>query len=358
MRKTYIDNIRWITVILVVIYHVIYMFNGVTTSGIIGPFSENQPQDIYLYIVYPWFMLLLFVISGMSARYELEKKGDKDFLKDRTRKYLVPSTLGLLVLGWAMGYYNMLIGGAFESMGELPAPILYLIMSISGCGVLWYVQVLWVFSLLTKWIRKFEKGKIYELCGRANTIVLILLTLLIFGAAQILNVPVVIVYRFGIYGAGYFIGYFVLAHDEVMERLGKQWIWLIVMGIASCVAFVIVFLGKNFSAHEVLDTPLCNVFAWMGTLAVLAFMKKWGDFTNRFTEWNRKKSWGIYVFHYFFIAVTGWYLRKLAPNLAPVIVYLLVTVSAFAGSLISYELISRIPFVRWCVLGIKGEKKK
>lgn len=31
MRKVYIDNIRGITVALVVIYHVIYMFNGVET---------------------------------------------------------------------------------------------------------------------------------------------------------------------------------------------------------------------------------------------------------------------------------------------------------------------------------------
>ena len=53
MRKTYLDNIRWITVVLVVIYHVIYIFNGVTQYGIIGPFSKHQPQDTYQYIVYP-----------------------------------------------------------------------------------------------------------------------------------------------------------------------------------------------------------------------------------------------------------------------------------------------------------------
>ena len=40
MRKVYLDNIRWITVVLVVIYHVIYIFNGVTQHGIIGPFSD------------------------------------------------------------------------------------------------------------------------------------------------------------------------------------------------------------------------------------------------------------------------------------------------------------------------------
>ena len=28
MRKAYLDNIRWVTVVLVVIYHVIYMYNA------------------------------------------------------------------------------------------------------------------------------------------------------------------------------------------------------------------------------------------------------------------------------------------------------------------------------------------
>lgn len=81
MRKTYLDNVRWITVVLVVIYHVIYMFNGVTKYGVIGPFCDVQFQDTFLYLVYPWFMLLLFVVSGMAARFELETKAPKDFFE-------------------------------------------------------------------------------------------------------------------------------------------------------------------------------------------------------------------------------------------------------------------------------------
>ena len=79
MRKTYIDNIRWMTVVLVVIYHVFYMFNGEVTSGVIGPFTPVQYQDVVQYFVYPWFMLLLFVISGMSARFYLNGHSDKEF---------------------------------------------------------------------------------------------------------------------------------------------------------------------------------------------------------------------------------------------------------------------------------------
>lgn len=35
-RRIYLDNIRWITVVIVVIYHIIYMFNGVQPFGVIG----------------------------------------------------------------------------------------------------------------------------------------------------------------------------------------------------------------------------------------------------------------------------------------------------------------------------------
>ena len=104
MRKYYLDNIRWMTVVLVVIYHVIYMFNGVQLFGVIGPFSKVQYQDAFLYLVYPWFMTLLFVVSGMSARYYLENHSVKEFIKTRTRKLLVPSTIGLFVFQWILGY--------------------------------------------------------------------------------------------------------------------------------------------------------------------------------------------------------------------------------------------------------------
>ena len=96
MRKTYLDNIRWITVFIVFVFHIIYMFNGIVTSGVLGPFSEVQYQDIFQYIVYPWFMLLLFVVSGMSARYSLEKRTAKEFIAMATRRKNRRSVLWLI----------------------------------------------------------------------------------------------------------------------------------------------------------------------------------------------------------------------------------------------------------------------
>ena len=356
MRRKYLDNIRWVTILIVIIYHVIYMFNGVTTYGVIGPFSEDQPQDIFLYIVYPWFMFLLFVVSGMAARFELDHKGESGFIRNRTRKYLVPSTIGLFVFWWILGYYNMLIGGAFESMGTVPKPVLYLIMCISGIGPLWYIQMLWLFSLILIWIRKIEKDRVYNLAAKTNVFIIVLLGIAVYGAAQVLNTPIVVVYRFGIYGLGFLLGYFIFSHEEVMEKLEKYWMLFGLLALAFCILFLVFNLGKPYPEHEVLDTFLCNMYAWFGTLGLLAFMKKWGDFPNGFSDWMCRKSWGLYVFHYLGIAISSWYIKMYLPQMPVFFVYLLVLVSGIAGALLLYEIISRIPVLRWCVLGIKHNK--
>ena len=41
MRKHYLDNIRWITVVIVVIYHVFYMYN-----------AEGIPGVLFIYFVH------------------------------------------------------------------------------------------------------------------------------------------------------------------------------------------------------------------------------------------------------------------------------------------------------------------
>ena len=181
------------------------------------------------------------------------------------------------------------------------------------------------------------------------------ITPVIWGAAQILNTPVIVVYRFGIYGAGFFLGYFVFSHDKVMERLEKWWIPLTLAALGLGIGFVFTFWGEPYAEHQVLDTFLCNAYAWIATLAVLSVMKKWGNFENAFSRFMIRKSWGLYLFHYLPLAACAWYLH-LYTQLPPLAMYLLVGAAAFAGALILYESIRRIPFLRWCVCGIGGGK--
>ncbi len=91
------------------------------------------------------------------------------------------------------------------------------------------------------------------------------------------------------------------------------------------------------------------------TLTVLSVMKKWGNFENSFSRFMGRKVWGIYLFHYLPLSACAWYLH-LYISLPPLVMYLLVCATAFAGAIILYEIIRRIPVLKWCVCGIGGEK--
>lgn len=355
-RRIYLDNIRWITVSIVVIYHVIYMFNGVQPFGVIGAFHERQYQDAFQYFVYPWFMALLFVVSGMSARYYLEKHTAKEFRKERTRKLLVPSTIGLFVFQWMLGYYNMIIGGTVESFANTPKPVLYLMMVLSGTGPLWFIQVLWIFSLILLVVRKIEKDRIWDKTCNTPVWLIVLFVVLVYGMAQILNTPIVTVYRFGIYGFCFFTGYFVFSHDEVVDRLSKYWLIFDILAIGLGIFYTVKYFGENYAMEPFINNVSACAYCWFAILAILATMKKYGNFTNRFTQWMSKESWGLYIFHYLPIAVVAFYLHKYVPAIPAFLVYVIVGVSSFAGSFLLQAIISRIPLIRWCVLGIKEKK--
>lgn len=352
LRRKYLDNLRSITVLLVVLYHVFYIFNGSGVLGGVGPITEDRGADILLYLLYPWFMFLLFAVSGMSARYSLERRTHREFIRTETRKLLLPSTVGLFVFWWILGYFNVRFGGAFDHTA-IPLPIRYLIYSLSGTGPLWYIQMLWLFSVVLVLIRKLEKDRLYRLCEKIGFWLLPPLYFAVWGAAQILNTPVVVVYRFGFYGLAYLIGYFVFSHDAIIEKLKKLWLPLCLAAVAAEVAFTVLYFDVPYTDDAVLRSPLCCLCAWLTTLAALAVMKRWDDVENAFFAQIKKRSWGLYLFHYLPLAVCTDCVYE-AP-LLPFIKYLLTALCAFAGAIVLYEALSRIPFVRTVVCGIGKE---
>jgi glucan biosynthesis protein C len=143
IRKHYLDNIRWATVVLVLIYHVFYLYNTVGVPFPIAKDAGIRAFDTFSYIVYPWFMVILFLVAGISARYALQKQTNRQFLKAKVTKLLVPSTLGLLVFHWISGYLNLKIGGGLAS---IPSLIRYPVFVMAGIGPLWFLQMLFLFS--------------------------------------------------------------------------------------------------------------------------------------------------------------------------------------------------------------------
>ena len=358
MRKHYLDNIRWITVVMVVTYHVFYMYNSEGIAGVVGKITglDVQYYDVIMYIIYPWIMPLLFTVSGISSRLYLDRHTSKEFIRSRTTKLLVPATVGLFAFQFIQGYVNASIAGAIDS-AQMPLVGVIIATIASGIGVLWYIQLLWLFSMALVLIRRIDRDRLWNVCRKTGIVVILLLSVAVWGAGQILNTPVIVVYRFGLYFLMFLLGYFVFSHDEVIHTLERWFPLFLPASIILCIAFCRTFFGYNYADNPVYKTPLFLGYGYFASLAMLGGMARFGDFSNRFTEWMSKRNYGLYIFHYLGISSVALYLAK--PGLIPpVAAYLLSAVAGFAGAYLLNAVISRIPFWRWAVLGISRRKER
>ena len=365
MRKHWLDNLRWVTVLLVLLYHVIYFYNNKGVFGGIGGFGDGpQYQDVVMYILYPWFMPLLFLLAGISARYALEKYPAKDWFKARTRKLLVPGTIGLLVFHWMVGYFNTAVAAKSGVFDGMPGIGRYLMWAVSGTGPLWFIQDLWLFSLILLLIRKLDpENRFHEWCGKLGIVWIILLGVLFWAGEQTLirnprpESPdgLLNLYKPVFYLIPFLLGYFVFSHEQVQDRLGRIWIPLLGCAAAAGIALIVTTFGQDNTSPQYLGSPLNCLYGWLMCLAMIAWFRTRFDRTSPFAGYMTRSSFGIYIVHYLVIASLG-YMMKVYTDLPPVAMYLILGVAVFTLSPLIYEIIRRIPVIRWCVLGEKHKK--
>ena len=365
MRKHWIDNLRWVTVLLVLLYHVIYFYNNKGVFGGIGGFGPYpecpQYQDAVMYILYPWFMPLLFLLAGISAFYALEKYDGKTWFKARTRKLLVPGTVGLFVFHWMTGYFNTAVAARTGVFDGMPGPAKYIMMAISGTGPLWFVQVLWLLCIVLLGVRALDRqGRFRAWCGKAGIVPLILLGILFWAGEQTLikhprpESPdgLLNLYKPLFYLVPFLLGYFVFSHDEVQEKLSRAWVPLLACAGVSGIVLVVTTFGQDNTSPAYLGSPLNCLYGWLMCLAMMAWFKARFDRTGPFAAYMTRSSYGLYIVHYVVVASLG-YMMKTYTQLPPAALYLILGVAVFALSPLLYEVLRRIPFLRWCIFGEK-----
>ncbi len=359
-RKYYLDNLRWITILVVVIFHVFYYYNDVGAE----PMFQGAPVTtgytfpaIFQYGVYQWFMMLLFMVSGICARFTLEKKSTKEFIYDKLNKLLVPSTLGIITIQWVGGYLVSL--NYLTDDTPVPGFIKYLIMVASGTGALWFCQVLFIACLLLLLLKRFDKNdKLLRLGERANLLVLILLSVFMVGCSQILNVPLISTYRMCFYPMSFLMGYYVFSHKNILELLRKWCLLFLVIGVGFGAWYLHNSYGIYYADYAVLKNPVSVIHGYFTEIGFIGLSQRMLDFHNHFTEYMSKAGWGIYICHINVLLAVNTMLKPIVGNISIWAVYTIELISALFGSIILWEVLKRIPVIRWLLFGMKREKKE
>jgi len=350
-RKYFIDNIRSITVIIVIVYHVAYLFNSAGVVSNIGK-TGIPAFDILCYFVYPWLMTIMFLVAGASAGYALQKRTAKQFLKERVQKLLIPWIGGIFLLGWITGWvinqYNDIFAGNY-----VPGLLKYFIFCFIGMGPLWFNLELLIVSMVLILIHKIDKNnRLTALAGKTNIFVLLALFLLFWGSSFILNMPLITVFRNGIYLFVFLAGYYLFSQEKIIDILAKFRFPLLIAGIIFGIIEVYYFYGKNFGDNNFLQHPLTNIYSWTMMLAILGCSKKYFNKTNKLMDYIKSGSFFWYLCHYPIMVFIAYILTSVF-KLPMIYIYFLLLILAFGVTIIFCKVIRLIPVLRYLLFGIK-----
>ncbi len=363
-RKYFLDNIRWIVIMMVVIFHVFFYYNNVGTaptftSRIPGMDSDGKYPitfaSIFQYSVYQWFMMLLFVVSGICSYYSIKSKGRKIFIKERFQKLIIPSTLGIALFWWLNGY---LLFDQYPVLNSIPVAARYFVYLFLGIGQFWFLHVLMFTSsilyILTGIDKRDRVRKFFtKMPHTVNVVVLIFLVLPIWGSSQILNVPSVEMYRFGVYTVAFLAGYYIFSCDNVLASVKKIGPTCLALGVFLTVMYIREYYGVYYFIQPVLGQPECILSAWMMILGILGCSQYCLNFRNDFTSYMSKASFGLYVTHVFPLILADKLLISVAPYVDVNMLYIISAVFGYGGGLVLYEWLKNIPVVNHILFGVK-----
>lgn len=310
IRKNYIDNLRWLCILLLFPYHTFMVFNAFGESFYIKG-ADVAVTTHFLMAVWPWIMPLMFLLAGVSSAYALKKRTAAEYLKERTFKLLIPLVFGVLLLVpvqtyFAEVFHNSYAGNYFEQYvlfftkptdlsgytgGFTPAH-LWFILYLFGISVA-ALPVMYVYQKSTK---KIPVHKI-------PLPVLLLFFIVPVFSQIILDISGKSV---GEYLTWFLYGYFFISSDALQEKVLKY--RFLLLGLAVPCMLVYTFAGTAIQSYSVALYELLYAFyAWVAILTILGLGKRYLEFKNRATAYLSKASFGIYIIHQQWIVITAYF---------------------------------------------------
>ncbi|MCL2696793.1 MAG: acyltransferase family protein [Oscillospiraceae bacterium] len=365
MRKYYIDNIRWLCVLLLFPYHTFMMFNAFDESFYVKG-ADIETTTLIMRAIYPWLMPILFLVAGLSSAYALNKRSPKQYIKERVSKLLLPLVFGILILipvqtYFAERFHNNYTGNYFEQY------ILFFTKPTDLSGYnggftpahLWFLAYLFVISLIALPVMYLYQKSVKKLPVHKIPLPVLLLFFLVPGFAQmIFDIAGKSV---GEYTTWFLFGYFIISNGKVQEKLEKH--RFLLLGL--CLPFMIIctfflkihetFFNEILFIYVVIYEVIYFFYAWTAILTIFGFAKRYLNFANKTTSYMSASSFGIYVLHQQWTVITAYFALILTASV-PLQMVLILTAS-IVFTFINFEVFKRVPVTRF-MFGIKEHKKE
>jgi glucans biosynthesis protein C len=364
-RLHYLDNLRWMSILVLFPFHASFVFcAGWYSYYVLSDFPSTAAHCLTV-AVEPWIMPLLFCIAGMSAKFALQTRTPRVFLRERVTKLLVPFLAGLVLICPVIAYYALKFHTGYT--GSFAGAFVHFFTSVTtqpglngstgdfSVDHLWFILFLFVISVAALAVI-LARQRLSHRFG-TGTVSLPLLGLL-FIPVWLLNYAGFCVtgYSFPAYFFLFLTGYFLLAGEQVQALLEKFWIFLLV-------AWIVLTAGVMWGAGIILGhsevfwgtSPFYVVAGWTGVLAFMGAGRHLADHTSAFAAYLGTASYPVYIIHQAILVAIAYYAVMLP--VSPFLQFAIIVISSLVLTFACYEIIRRIPGIR-ALFGIAGQRKR
>jgi glucan biosynthesis protein C len=316
-RRYDLDALRVLAVLLLIPFHSARVFD------VFDPFYVKNPQTsdglswAVVAFLNPWHMPLLFVLAGAATWLALGHRGPKAYLRERTKRLLVPFLFGVLLIVPPQGFLASHFRGSQASVGSFLGDYWTVEGDLSGYdgsftpAHLWFIGFLFIFSLVALPLLLRWHGR------QIRTRWLLVAMPLVLVAANELPAP-----NDGPqnpwYSLGLFIAGFLLEADERAERaVHRHWRPLLAAAAVTMTTVLLVWSsGANdgWSDGSLLDVGFSlfeEANTWLWVLALLGAGKALLSSPLRGLRYASEAAFPFYLLHQTVIVavayvVVGW----------------------------------------------------
>ncbi|MBR4626963.1 MAG: acyltransferase [Ruminococcus sp.] len=346
MRKHYIDNLRWLAVLLLIPYHAAMAWNVWDEPNYIY-FHGSKAISSLIVFFSPYYMPLLFLLAGISTKYALRKRTFGQYTAERAKRLLIPLVSGTLLFMPVMTYiadrYNY---GSSASFSAHYSVFFTKFTDLTGAdggfsvGQFWFLLYLFVISVTAAGITVFLKKRFSKPVPEPPFLLVMLLGLPLPLLNKVLSTGGKSLAE---YLYIFLIGCCVFSNDSIIEKTAKYRHILLAVGLYASILNVWLFIWSE-TRHPALNTAAKFTAEWFMLPALMGIGKSRLDFTGRTSHHMSDISFPFFSFHFVWLVLFQYILSD-SPGMSTAALYIIPAAAAYAVTFICCEITLRVPLL-------------
>ena len=373
-RQYYIDWLRILLILSVFLFHVGMIFN--TWDWHIKNDQKFEELKNVMTFLHYWRIPLLFLVSGAGTWFALGFRSPQEYLKERTKRLLIPAIAGIFLLVPIQVYLDTNLAGRMNQYMSIFDFYPHMFEGIYPDGNfswhhLYFIIYLFVIALLISPFLKFFRSALFSQFKMwLERIIIKPFRVNLFLIPLILSQIILRPYfpeethalfddwaTFAFYLLFFLAGFVLLSNKNIVESICKhRLLYLIQSVLVTLFMFKVPDLAKTKETGEFLWDLGSILVAWSVSICAIGYARKYLNINSGFRKVANEAIFPFYLLHQPVIVVTGYYIVRW--HISVLLKFALITSISFLVTVLIYMILIRhFNFLR-VIFGLKIKSRE